>query len=374
MESLPRLERIEVLEVAVPRTQRRVVTAYGDIAESRYALVRIAADGLTGIGEAPAECWWTGEDAVTVRNAVERYLAPALIGREPTLAEAAGIMNCAVAASPYAKAAVETALWDLVGKQTGKPLHRLLGGPTRPVSVKYGIGAVSPAEAREAVAAGKELGFAWFKVKGTADATADRARFQAVAETLGQADHFGVDANAAWTRQEAFDQLDALGELAVAFLEQPIARRDAAGLVELRSRAPMPVIAHESLFTVEDGLRAAADGIADVWALTPGTHGGLLATLELVSLAREQGIGCLLGSTFELGIATALMAHLASAVDELALGAIPSDVVGPLYHEDDVVRPRPEIMDGTITPPEGPGLGVELDPEQLRRFGVGTNE
>ena len=283
-------------------------------------------------------------------------------------------MDRAVAANPYAKAAIETALWDLAGKQAGEPLHRLLGGPARPVPVKYGIGAVSPREAREGVAAGRELGFAWFKVKGTADVAADRSRFRAVADALGQEDRFGVDANAAWTRGEALGHLDVLGELGAAFLEQPVSRRDTAGLADLRARAPMPLIAHESLFTVEDGLRAAADEIADVWALTPGTHGGLLATLELVALAREHRIGCLLGSTFELGIATALMVHLASAVDEIALGAIPSDVVGPLYHEEDIVRPTPEIVDGTITPPEGAGLGVELDVEQLRRFGIRKDE
>lgn len=357
-----------MVDVCVPRTETRVVTKYGDIAESRYALVEIRSDGLTGIGEAPTERWWTGEDAVTVRNAVERYLAPELVHLELALDEAVAAMDAAVAANVYAKAAVEMALWDLVGKREGLPLHELLGGPARPVPIKYGIGAVSADAARDAALEGKSLGFRWFKVKGDGDLARDLARFEAVADALDGDNRFGVDANGGWTPDEARDALRVLTELGAAFLEQPVARAFPNVLAELRDEAPMPVIAHESIFTLEDGARAAADGIADVWALTPGTHGGLLPTLRLLELARSSGVDCLIGSTFELGVATATLVHLASAFDELALGAIPSDLVGPLYHSEDIVVPEHRIVDGFIQVPVGPGLGVELDPDRLAAF------
>ena len=79
-------------------------------------------DGLVGIGEAPAELWWTGEDAVSVRNAVERHLAPALIGAEVGVRAAVARMDSAMAANFYAKAAIEMALWDLLGRAAGLPL------------------------------------------------------------------------------------------------------------------------------------------------------------------------------------------------------------------------------------------------------------
>jgi L-alanine-DL-glutamate epimerase-like enolase superfamily enzyme len=348
-----------------------VPTRYGDPVESDYALVLVHAEGLVGIGEAPAERWWTGEDAVTVRNAVERYLAPALSAFTGGLRTAARAMDAAVAANPTAKAAVEMALWDVLGKAVGQPLHVLLGGgEPRSVPVKYGIGAVEPARAREGVAAGKELGFAWFKVKGDGELEADLARFEAVAAALGPGDRFGVDINGAWAPEVALATVASLAELGVAFLEQPVERRFPAALAEIASRAAMPVVVHESLFTVEDGARAAAERIGQIWALTPGTHGGVLPTVDLLMLARAHGIGCLLGSTFELGVATALLAHVGSAFDEIALGTIPSDLVGPLVHAEDVIAEPLRIVDGRVPVPAGAGLGVDLDWERVEAFRV----
>jgi L-alanine-DL-glutamate epimerase-like enolase superfamily enzyme len=370
LSALPKIEAIEVVSVAVPRTERRVVTKYGDLAESRYALLLVHAEGLLGLGEAPTERWWTGEDAVTVRNAVERYLAPALVGRELSLPDAAASMNAAIAANSYAKAAVETALWDLHGKRDGVPLHELLGGPCRSVPIKYGVGARSPEAAREAALAGKALGFQWFKVKGGGELAEDLVRFESVAEALDEGDRFGVDANAGWSPETARQAVDPLAALGVAFLEQPVARNLPGVLADIAARAPMPVVAHESIFTVEDGMRAAAERIAGVWALTPGTHGGLLPTLELLGIARAHGVGCLLGSTFELGVATAALTHLGSAFDELALATIPSDVTGPLYHAEDIVLPPAKIVDGRILVPDGPGLGVDLDWDRIERLRI----
>ena len=136
------VETVTVTEVAVPRTERnRISTSYATLPNAHHALVEVGAGGLTGVGEAPAERWWTGEDAASVRNAVERYLAPAVVGRPLAIRAAGHAMNRALAANRYAKAAIEMALWDLLGKAAGLPLATLLGGdPCRPTPVKYVIG------------------------------------------------------------------------------------------------------------------------------------------------------------------------------------------------------------------------------------------
>jgi muconate cycloisomerase len=277
-------------------------------------------------------------------------------------------MDAAVAANHSAKAAIEMALWDIAGKVAGQPLHGLLGAPARPVPAKYGLG--TPADPAAAVAHGRELGFSWFKAKAVGPAGDDLTRLEALASALQPGERFGIDPNASWTLDETLAALEPLAELGVGFLEQPVGRTPPDALARVTASTSIPVVAHESLFTVEDGLRAKADRSADVWALTPGTHGGLLPTLELAELAREAGAGCLLGSTFELGIATAFLTHVGAAVDEIALGTIPSDVTGPLFHEHGLVSPPIRIADGYAYVPAGPGLGVELDADALRHYAV----
>ena len=138
--------------------------------------------------------------------------------------EAAKRMDAALAGNPYAKAAIEMALWDLLGKAAGLPLHRLLGGGTaRPVPIKYVIGMMEPNRAREEATFAKELGFSYIKVKVGGELSEDLERLQAVASVLASGDRLGVDANGGWLLPTALAALAPLEELGIAFLEQPVA-------------------------------------------------------------------------------------------------------------------------------------------------------
>ena len=368
--ALPQIETIDVFEVRVPRRERnRITTSYATLPDAHHALVRVSCDGLVGIGEAPAELWWTGEDATSVRNAIERYLAPALIGVRAGIRDCVRRMDAALAGNPYAKAAVEMALWDILGKAAGLPLCALLGGsPGGALPIKYVIGMTEPSRARdEAVYAG-ELGFTYLKVKVGGDLRRDLERLESVAEVLEGESRFGVDANGGWSLQTALTALRPLEQLGVAFLEQPVSSAFPDAMAELTARSSIPVVAHESVFTLRDGFQAATGRWAHIWALTPSTHGGLVRTLDLLGVARAAGIPCLLGSTVELGVATAFLTHIGVSFDVISASPIPSDVIGPLYHETDVVVESPTIEGGTVRVPDGPGLGVELDERSLSVF------
>jgi L-alanine-DL-glutamate epimerase-like enolase superfamily enzyme len=370
--SLPRIDSIETLEVCVPRrAHNRITTAYATLPDAHHALVEVQAGGLTGIGEAPTERWWTGEDAGSVRNAIRRYLAPVLVGEVLGIRAAVQRMNAALAQNAYAKAGVEMALWDLLGKATGMPLHVLLGGgPARGTAIKYVIGVTDASRAREEALHATESGFRYLKLKVGGELSADLERVAAVVQVLQSGQQLGVDANAGWSFVTALAALEPLGELNVAFLEQPVSPRFPTAMAELTSRSSIPIVAHESLFTARDAFEAATGRWAHVWALTPSAHGGVLPTLDLLALARAAGIPCLLGSTLELGIATALLAQLGAASEVIAECPIPSDVIGPLYHEDDVVVEPPLIKDGFIYASDRPGLGVELDVERVAAYRV----
>ena len=100
----------------------------------------------------------------------------------------------------------------------------------------------------------------------------------------------------------------------------------------------------------------------------PGKHSGIQATIEIAHVARAAGIVCALGSNLELGIATAAMAHLAVAEPTIDSETYPADLIGPLYHEADMITEPLSLGPVTAKPPDGPGLGVELDEKQLDRF------
>ena len=157
MSGLPAIEAIETYEVKVPRRlSNRITTSYATLPDAHHALVRVWAGGESGVGEAPAERWWTGEDATSVVNAVRSYLEPALIGQSIAPRSAARLMDSAVAANPYAKAAVEMALWDILGRLANLPLHALLGDDhSAAVPIKYVIGMLEPDRAQEEASYGK---------------------------------------------------------------------------------------------------------------------------------------------------------------------------------------------------------------------------
>ncbi len=365
------IDAIETAEVLVPRTPRnRISTSYATLPDAHHVLVRVRVGDVVGVGEAPAELWWTGEDAASVRNAIERYLAPALVGGPAEPRAACIRMDAALAANPYAKAAIEMALWDAIGRRAGLPLCVLLGGGPAPIPIKYVMGMVSPEQARAESEWGIEHGFSVLKVKVGGVLEDDVARIKAVLEVAAGAASVGVDANGGWTPTEAMRALPILTDLGIVFLEQPVDRRLPHAMREITSRSSIPIVAHESMFTLRDGADAARDPIAHIWALTPSTHGGLVPTLDLLGTARTLGLQCLLGSTVELGVATAFMAHIGAAFDTIHRCPVPSDVIGPLYHEGDVVVEGVVITDGHAHVPDGPGLGIELDEEKVAAYAV----
>jgi L-alanine-DL-glutamate epimerase-like enolase superfamily enzyme len=369
----PAIEAIKVREVCVPgQAHNRITTTYGTVPDAHFALVFVTAGGLTGVGEAATERWWTGEDAASVRHAVEDFIAPELVGRRLGIRQALRVMDGATVLHPYAKAAVEIALWDLLGKITGQPLYVLLGGgDPSPVPIKYVIGMGSDEHLREEVAFGRSAGFSYFKTKVGTVLADDVRRCEVLMEELRPGEQLGVDAQAGWSPVTALAALPRLADLGISFLEQPVSPALPEVMADLTARSEVPIVAHESMFTIRDGAAAFRSPVAHIWALTPSTHGGIVPTLDLLSLARTAGVPCLLGSNIELGVSTAMMIQLAAAFDEIRACPVPSDIVGPMYHGDDIVTRQPQIAWGCMHVPDGPGLGVEIDWERVNRYEVG---
>ena len=367
-----KITSIEPIPILVPlKTGLTTKTAHGEHIDSPYVIVRIHTDGdLVGLGEATLAPRWSGETSKGCVAAIDEILAPLLIGEDPTQINALRArVDKAITLNPFTKAAVEMALWDLAGKAAGVPVYQLLGGRVRDaMPIKMVVGAFPVPDAVALANRFLEWGVRCLKVKVGLDPQTDLERVRSVRELAGPDIPIGIDANCGWTPPVARRMLKQLEECDILFAEQPIPPTHVQEIAQLRRNSTIPIMADESVFTLSDAWEVTSHAAADILSVYPGKHGGIAATREIAHVARAAGIVCHMGSNLELGIATAAMLHLACAEPAFASETYPDDLIGPLYHEADMITQPLDLGPEVARPPEGPGLGVELDEEQLERW------
>jgi muconate cycloisomerase len=365
---------IEPIPVSVPlKKGLSAKTAHGEHATSLFVLVRVHTDqGLVGLGEATISALWSGETQAGTVAAVNDYIAPVLVGKDPRdITAARRSMDHQIKLNPFTKAAVEMALWDIAGKEAGLPVYQLLGGKVRDrVRIKLVLWAYDIPTVRAMAEKFLGWGVSCLKVKVGLDPEADVARVRAVRELAGPDMAMTIDANTGWTISQAKQCLRRLADTNLVLAEQPIPAGDPTSLAELRRDTPFPVMADESVFTLQDAWLLTTHRAADIFSVYPGKHGGIAATAEIVVVAKAGGLRCAIGSNLELGVGTAAMLHVAAAFPEIDSDAFPADTIGPFYHEGDLITRPLDLGPPHAKVPEGPGLGVELDEEQLRRWRV----
>jgi muconate cycloisomerase len=224
---------------------------------------------------------------------VERYLAPLLIGRR--LAEIAGIqqaMNDVVNANLYAKAAVEVALHDAWARSLDVPVPTLLGGPARTaIPVTWALGTESAAEVVEEAQEKLDAGLhSSFKLKmGAQDPADDVTRVTEVADELAGRASVWVDLNARWDLFTSLRWLPRLAEAGVDLVEQPVPGAEVEWLAEINAALPIPVMVDESLRTPTDALRLVRLRAADVFSLKTTKSGGPRYTRAITDIATAAG-------------------------------------------------------------------------------------
>lgn len=370
-----KITRIEPIPVRVPLKKGLTAkTAHGEHAESPYVLVKVHTDaGLVGLGEATISGLWSGETQAGTVAAIQEYIGPQLVGRDPRdITAARRAMDFIIKLNPFTKAAVEMALWDIAGKAVGLPVYQLLGGKVRDrVRIKLVVWARDVPGSRRMAEDHLKLGVTCVKVKVGLDPETDVARVRAVREVAGPNVPVTIDANCGWTIQQARWCLRQLADVNLLLAEQPIPAGDTAALAELRRDCGVPIMADESVFTLQDAWLLTQHRAADILSVYPGKHGGLAATAEIVAVAKAAGVRCTIGSNLELGVGTAAMLQIAAAFPELDTDAFPADTIGPFYHDGEVITQPLNLGPPHAEVPTGPGLGVELDEDTVARFRVG---
>jgi len=356
----------------VPTVRQHKLSQTSVTAQS-YVIVQLKlANGAEGVGEAATLGGprWSEESVEAIKANIDRYLAPALIGARADLFEAAGMrMDAAAKRNNAAKAAIESALFDAVGKTLGLPASALLGGAVRgSVPVLWTLASGDPAQEIEE-AEGKLAArlHRTFKVKIGAQAPeADMARMRRLATALEGRAELIVDANQAWDETISVRCLPQLAEMGVRLVEQPVPAWNLAAMARLRARSGSPpLLADECVFDVHDMLAVAAAGAADAVSLKLVKHAGLLGLRKVAAVAEAGGIGLYGGCLLESSVGAAAHMQVFATLRELAWGC---EHFGPQILTADLVTQPLRFADFHIHLPTGPGLGVTLDEAALRRF------
>ena len=351
-------------------TVRRHKLSNTEIAHQGFVLVRVRLEnGVTGIGEASTLGGprWAEESVESIQAVIENYLAPALADQDAMLFEANAVrMSKAATRNFAAKAAVESALFDAVGRTLGLPASALLGGQVRDrIGVIWALASGDAGqeleEAREKLRLRQHRDF---KIKlGFNTPDADVKRLQHLRGGLGDDVRLIVDVNQAWTEALCIRLFPALEELGVALIEQPVPASQRDAMARVASRTRIPLLIDEAAFTNTELASVASQACGSVYSLKLVKSGGLLELKRAAGIAQAFGIelygGCLLESS--IGAA----AHMAvfSTLPKLEWG---SEHFGPRILVDDLVAEPLVFEEFEIHVPTGPGLGVTLDEDKVR--------
>lgn len=370
-----RIVSIDTIPVRVPiRPQFQIHGSLGSHTESPFLLLKVHTDeGLIGLGEVSCTPIWSGEDSVTANHVIRGFLEPALLNEDPRdIERLTRKMRRAVAGHPFTKSGLEIALWDILGKSCGLPVYRLLGGAVRErVPIKMSVSGVEPRRAAELATWAISQGLRALKVKTGIEPGEDLDRVKAVRAAIGPDVRLGIDANGGWEPRVAIRTIRQMHEACgIYFAEQPVAPLDVQWMADVRRNSPVPVMADESCYTLQDAMALARAAAADIFSVYVGKGGGIGPARKIAAVAEAAGLTCTVGSNLELGVASAAMAHLAAATPGIGAEEFPCDILGPLAYEHDLLREPLDIVNGAVAPPHRPGLGIELDESRLKQYAV----
>ena len=309
--------------------------------EEEYLWVELGHGDVVGYGEAVAQARY-GESVESAASFLDA--AAELVGDDPFALEAVGRRLAQLTGEMAAKAAIDAALHDLCGKLTGQPAWRLLGLDRTGPPTSWTIWLGDPDDmARRTERVGKR--FKRLKLKLGARDGADVDRVRAVRSVTDLP--LTVDVNEYWELDEALESIEALAELGVEYVEQPLPAGDPGGPT-LKARSRLPVYVDEDVHTLEDVREAA--GRAHGVNLKLAKSGGIREAVRMVHAARGLGLGVMLGCMLESGLGIAAACQMASLCDHV-------DLDGNLLLAEDPWE-GVRFLDGVQIPSEEPGLGV----------------
>lgn len=346
------------------------LTHLGTVSEREGIIVEVRdSDGIAGYGEGVAFStpWYTEETVQTSLHMLSDLLIP-LVKKHPIEhpADAADLFK-PIRRNQMAKAALETALWDLFAKRKGQPLATLLGATRKAIPSGVVVATDSAANALRQIDRYLQEGYQRVKVKihpgQDIDFLAEIRRHYPDLPMM-------ADANSAYTLKD-IDRLKALDDFHLLMIEQPLAHDDLIEHAELQKALHTPICLDESIVTFEDARKAVEYGSCKVINIKMGRVGGLTEAKRIHDYCFEKNIPVWSGGMIEFGVSRAHNIALAA----LPGFSIPGDIsASNRFWEEDIILPEVTVKNGMVEVPLEPGIGFNINQKRLEETTIWRKE
>lgn len=367
-----KITSVEAIPLATP-VRKPLKMAVATITERTSVLCRVTTDdGVVGVGEGCIAPYFTGETHPSATHLIGNVFGPLLVGTDPfDITRANSTALKAAVHNASARSAIDIALHDIVGQALNVPLYTLFGGRVRDsVRTIWHLSNGDPHLDAEEARAARADGFTLFKVKvGTGGVADDIASVTSVRDAIGEDADILLDANQGFDVQGALAFCKRVESASPLALEQPVHHKDIIGMARVCAATSIPIIADEGVFSADDLLLYLQMKACDGAVLKLMKSAGIAEARKLAALAQASRVGLHFGGMGETTVASVAAVHLAVTLPELRYGT----GINPHYLRDDVVEMPLQPVEGRLSPPESPGLGIEVSDEAIERLRAGES-
>lgn len=344
-------------------------------------LVWISTDGRDfGIGES---AYVPGggvreETPESTKQVIDRYLAPEIVGQDLFDIELIHEkMTSCLPGNLVAKAGIDLALWDILGKSLNLPVYKLLGGVYETkIPVTYTLSMDEPERMAEQAKYRVRQGYSTVVIKIGGNPEADLERLRVIREAIGSNIKIRLDANEAYRPDQAIRIIRKMERYDPEFVEEPVKRWDLDGMAKVTRAIDTPISSDESNTTLESAMKVIEEDSADILNIKISKNGGLFYAKKIAAIAKAKGLPCLVGGDNTYEITRQASRHFATSTPEVNRG-YGSEGCGPASQSktDDVTRKivtyeDVSVMKGYVIVSDNPGLGVDLDNEKVAKYAL----
>jgi L-Ala-D/L-Glu epimerase len=362
-----KITAIHLYAIHLPLNEPFVIS-YHTYSHMPSVIVKIETDeGIVGFGEGVADEHVTGESYEGVFQIIKNTLGPVLLGRNPLEIERIHeLMNKAIYGAPTAKAAIDIACFDILGKKLKQPVYQLIGGRYHDeFPITHVLSIAEPEKMAIEAALMVEKGYQSFKIKVGTNVNSDVAGIRAVRNQVGENKSIRVDVNQGWINSSTtLMALNQLLDCNLDWLEQPVVADDIDGMVEIKSKTSIPLMIDEGLKGTREMREIIQKRAADKVNIKLMKCGGIYPAVKLAHQAELAGIECQVGSMVESSIGSAAGYHL--AFSKKIITSV--ELTGPLRFSKDIGDLSYDVPYIRLT--DKPGLGIEVNEDTLKELTV----
>lgn len=362
-----RIARVEAIPYAIPY-RKPLHFASGEIHVATHVLVRLTTeDGVIGVADAPPRPFTYGETQRGIVAVLEDVLVPQVVGRSLLEREAVLELLARTVGNPVAKAALDMAMWDALGRSLNLSVSSLLGGCTDHLQVCHMLGFDSPAVMVQEAERMRDLyGIRTFKVKvGRRPVELDTAVVRALREALGPSVELYVDGNRGWSAAESSRAMREMTDLGLTLAEELCPADDVLSRRWLVQQLDVPFVADESVATPAEVTREVLSGAANAISIKTART-GFTGSQRVLHLCEGLGVDVVMGNQIDGQLGTACTSAFGAA--HARTSRRPAELSNFLDMSDDLLTKPLQIIDGALAVPPGPGIGVQIDADKLDRY------